>query len=113
MNTILYNKLLLQAQEAQEQGMNKLANIILKAVNLQSEENSSYSYKELNDDIHNDLWKAATKVMNYYDADSADAVKVNEIINMFAEKFIEELEKILEKDKVVKGPFEPNVFGEE
>jgi transposase len=109
MNKLLYDKLLLQAEEAKEQGMIKLAEAILQTIHQDDED---LSYKELNNNIYNDLWKVASKIINYYDANNIDIIKVDNIINIIAYKFIDEVEVVLEKDKTIKGPFEPKVLGE-
>jgi len=113
LDTVIYNKLLLQAEEANDQGMVKLANSITEAVGPESKENNEqYSYASLQDDIHTDIWKIAAKLIAYYNPDSVDALKVNEDIITLAEKMTNELELTLGVEKVVRGPFEPSLPGE-
>jgi hypothetical protein len=113
LNKIVYNKLLLQADEAKEQGMKKLAQGILGALTAYpKDEHGSYASVELNDDIYRGLWALSTNVISYYDLESVDAEKVNEIIEIFAEKFISELETSLGVTEGTVGPLEPKLPGE-
>lgn len=114
LNKTVYHKLLLQAREAQEQGLNKLATGVLEAIGPHPEEDvKEYSYATLQQDLYNDFWKSAAKVVAYYDLDSVKAEKLNEIITACAEHFTSELEHTLEVEDVVKGPFEPQIPGED
>jgi hypothetical protein len=113
LDAVIYNKLLLQAEEANDQGMVKLANSIAEAIGSESREcDEQYSYSSLQDDIHTDIWKIATKLIAYYNPDSVDALKINEAITILAEKMTDELELTLGVDKIVRGPFEPSLPGE-
>ena len=114
LNVTIYNKLLAQAEEAKEQGMIKLADGILEAIgSFPAEEIQEYTYTQLNDDIHRDMWKIASKLMVYYDVTSADAEKVDQTIVSWASKLVFDLETTLGVDSVVKGPLEPPVPGED
>jgi len=113
LDSVIYNKLLLQAEEARDQGMVKLADAIVEAIGSEaSSEKQEYTYNELYSDIHHDLWKIAKKLMIYYDVDSVDALKVDAAIISWMSKTIDEIEKELEVDEVVKGPLEPKLPGE-
>lgn len=112
LNKTLYNKLLLQAEEAKDQDNKKLANAILYTIGSMSEdEDVEYSYSALKDDIYNNLWKLSGYLMKYYDLNSVDAEKINSIIEPMAENFIEILESELEISDTV-GPLEPKTPGE-
>lgn len=114
LNPTIYNKLLLQAEEAKSQGLTKLADGILNAIGSYPEEETiEYSYTQLQDQIHRDLWKLATHFITYYGIESADAEKLDETISICASKLTNELESTLGVDSVVKGPFEPKILGEE
>jgi hypothetical protein len=114
LNETIYNKLLAQAEEAKEQGMTKLAESILEAIgSFPADEVQEYSYTQLNDDIHRDMWKIASRLMVYYDVTSADAEKVDQAIVSWASKVVTDLEVALSVDSVVKGPLEPPVPGED
>ena len=111
-NKIIYNKLLLQAQEAKYQGLNTLASGIFNAIGAYpEEENIKYSYEELNEDVYKGLWKIAGNVIQYYDINRVDAEKVNNLIESFASQFIEELEGNIDIKSNI-GPLEPKVPGE-
>ena len=113
LNETIYNKLLLQLEEAKAQGLTKLAEGILGAVgDSPSQTDETYSYAELSDDIHKDLWKLATKVAYYNDLKSIDVEKVDATIVNFASKLLDELERALGTDSVVISPLEPKVPGE-
>jgi hypothetical protein len=113
LNAVVYNKLLLQAEEAKDQGLKKLAQGILGSLTpAPEEEKISYGSGDLNDDIYHGLWALSTNVLKYYDLESVDAEKVNEVIEIFAEKFISDLENTLGIDKGTIGPLEPTLPGE-
>jgi hypothetical protein len=114
LNKVIYNKLLLQAEEAREQGMIKLANVILNSIgSYPSDEPEKYSYLQLQEEIHNDMWKVATKLISYYDIKSSDVSKLDETLSSWASQLIDDLEITLNVDKVVKGPNEPLLPGED
>lgn len=114
LNDVIYKKLLLQAEEAKEQGMAKLANSIFEAIGSHPNDvETEYSCGELRDDINKDLWKMATRLMYYYDVESADAEKINTAIVSIASKLMNDLEIVLNVDDVIIGPLEPKLFGED
>lgn len=113
LNSIVYNKLLVQASEAKEQGITKLADNIYNAVGSHAEEDKSeYSYGQLNEDIHKEMWKLATNVINYYGLESVSCEKLDEVLESLANKFVSELEKSLNVDGIIVGPNEQPVPGE-
>ncbi len=114
LNSVVYNKLLAQAEEAKTQGLTKLAAGILGAIGAHpNDEVSEYSYQELQDDIHRDLWKVATRLLHYYDVDSLDAEKLDTEILVWAAKMVDGLEESLGVDSVLVGPLEPKVPGQD
>lgn len=113
LNKTVYEKLILQAEEAKEQNMIKLANAILSSLTSTPEtENVSYCIAELNRDVYHDLWKTATNILKYYDLDSVDAEKIDETIEIFASKFISELEHTLSIPEGTIGPLEDKLPGQ-
>lgn len=108
MNSILYNKLLLQAEEAEKRGMIKLAEAVKESVDLNSDE---YSYDQLQDDIHQDMWKIASKILTYYDINSVDIEKLDKSLESWATKLVDDLEITLDTNHL-KSPMEPKVPGE-
>jgi hypothetical protein len=112
-NCIIYNKLLLQAEEAESQGLVKLAESIRNAIGEKPENDICfYSYRDLEDDITNKLWELACCVLKYYDLKSVDAQQINSLVESYSSKFLSELEQLLNTDKIKVGPLEPEVPGE-
>ncbi len=112
LNETIYRKLYAQAEEAKAKGMTKLASDIFEAIGPYSnEEKSEYSYAQLQEDIHRDLWKVATRLLHYYDLKSVDAEKLDEEIIRWASNLTDDLEHTLKIDSVV-GPLEPKLPGE-
>lgn len=114
LNKTIYSKLLLIAEEAKERGMTKLASGICEAIgSCPADEVEQYSYAELQNDIHKDIWKIASRLMVYYDLESVNAEKLDQTIIAWAAKMTDDLEVTLDVDTVVKGPNEPKVPGED
>lgn len=109
MNEILYERLKLIAEEAQEQGMTKLAEAIEES--LPQEKKSSYSYEELQDDVHKDLWKIASKLMVYYDLQMIQPENLDRSLISWASRLIDDIEKTLEVN-ALNNPLEEKVAGE-
>ena len=113
LDSVIYNKLLIQAHEAKDQGRVKLADAIFEAIGSESRvESEQYAYSDLQNDIHQDLWKVATRIINYYGLNSADATKIDEAIIHWASRTIDELENTLDVSDIIQGPLEPKVPGE-
>jgi len=113
-NKTLYNKLLLQAEEAKNHGMVKLASDVINSIEaFPEEEAKEYSRKEMQDDVSADVWKVATRVFNYYQVKSADIEILNKIIIQSSEQLISNLEKAINLKKDLIGKSEPLVPGEE
>jgi hypothetical protein len=112
-NTIIYKKLLAQAEEAKEQGLITLSENILNSIgSYPDEEKEEYTYSKMKNDIHQDLWKMATRIIHYYDIQSVDAVKLNEELTEACNSMIEGLEGTLKVNSIIKGPSEPKLPGE-
>jgi hypothetical protein len=113
-NPIIYKKLVAQAEEAKNQQMVKLANGILSAVGPDpDEERLPYSYSQLKDDLYNDMWKVATRLINYHDLKSIDAEKLHSELESCAGAILDELESALGLSNVIKTAMEPELFGED
>lgn len=111
LNEIVYRRLLLQAEEAKERGLHKLANGVLNSLGpMPEDEEVKYSYGELQDDIYKGMWKLAMHVIKYHDVDSVDAERMNEALETLASQLIDNLEEALAVDSV--GPLDPKVPGE-
>jgi hypothetical protein len=112
-NAVVYHKLLIQAQEAKIQNLEKLADAILGAVGaLPEDEPVHYNYEQLKDDIYQDMWKLAMNVIKYHDIESADAGRINDRLEVFADKFLDEIESALNVGHVIAGPLESALPGE-
>jgi hypothetical protein len=112
-NPVIYRKLLAQAEEAKAQGLIVLADGILNAIgSYPDDEKAEYSYSQMKDDIHRDMWKMATRLMHYYDIESADAVKLDDNLVTWCSEIIDNLEQTLNVNSVIKGPLEPKLPGE-
>lgn len=113
-NPIIYKKLLAQAEEAKSQGLVALADGILSAIgSYPDDEKEEYTYSQMKNDIHSDMWKIATRLMHYYDIKSADAVKMDENLMVWCSEIIDDLESALDVSSVIKGPLEPKLPGED
>ena len=112
-NSIIYNKLLLQAEEAKDQNLTKLASDILLALGDAPEDHVvKYSFSEMEDDVNSGLWEVVSCILKYYDMESVDAEKLNSIIELYSSKFIQEITEFLNKENVKVGPLEPDVLGQ-
>lgn len=110
---VLYKKLYLQAEEAKDLGLTKLASGIFQAIGpLAEEELSEYSYHELKEDIYVGLWKLSANVMKYYDVDGVQSEKLHDLIEDFTEEFINKIEEQIGVEPSDVGPLEPKVLGE-
>jgi hypothetical protein len=113
LNSVIYNKLMLQAKEAEAQGLVKLAHNIFGVIcGSPDDEKIQYSIGEMQDEVQQELWKLASNVLKYYDTQSVDALKLNGVIELLTDKFIEDVKSAIHADPVIAGPFEPPVPGE-
>lgn len=113
-NQTVYKKLLAQAEEAKEQGFEKLADGIINAIgSYPNDEIEEYTYAQLQDDLHRDLWKVATRLVYYYDLQSVDALKLEQTLVSWASNMLNDLEVTLNVDNVIVGATEPKVPGQE
>lgn len=113
LNSIIYNKLFIQAQEAKTQGLDKLASGIMSALGpVPEDENVQYDFHQVKSEVYDGMWKLATHIIKYYDVESADAGKLHNSLEALADRFVEELEKSLGVEDVIVGPLEPALPGE-
>lgn len=113
LNSVIYNKLLVQSEEAKEQNLIKLADGVSGAIENGTEtEFSEYSYSQLNEDVYNSLWKLATNVLYYHGTDAIDVKKIDEVISSMASTLIDQLEEAMDTENVIVGALEPKVPGE-
>ena len=113
-NPVIYKKLLAQAEEAREEGFTVLAESILNAIgSYPDEEKEEYAYSKMKSDIHQDMWKIATRLMHYYDIESTNATKLDESLTVWCSEMINDLEETLKVNSIIKGPLEPKLPGED
>lgn len=113
-NSSLYNKIILQAEEAKQLGMSKLASDALLSIgSFPEEEIEDYSHEEMTQDIHSDLWKSASKIFNYYNIKDLDIETFNKVVEACASDFISRMEKSLNKTAFDSNSKEPKVIGQE
>lgn len=113
LNSVVYNKLLLQAEEAKDQDMVKLASGIVGAIGPQPENiKVSYNFNELQGDMYQGLWKLAACVIKYHDLESVDAEKMHEVLESLASKIIMDVETSLGVDDTMVGPLEDDLPGQ-
>lgn len=113
LNSIIYNKLLLQAREAKTQEMNKLSSAVMGAIGpVPEDESVHYDREQLKDELYNGMWKLATHVIKYHDVHGADVLKLHDRLEALADKFLDEVETSLDVDDVVAGPLETPLPGE-
>jgi hypothetical protein len=114
LNSTMYHKMLLQAEEAKDREMTKLASGVLEALGPTPEEDIvSYNYSELEQDIYGQLWKAAMSVAKYYDIQSADIEKIGQVLEDVSEQLIRQVETAINVKENVVGPLEEKVPGQE
>jgi hypothetical protein len=109
------NRLVAQADEAEVQGLTKIAEHLTNQIeknDVRPTENFySYAEYELENDVENILWNAAIRVIDFHDR-PFNAVDVYEEVNRVAKELVTNLRiKIGAIDGV--GAFEPDLLGEE
>lgn len=113
LNEVIYKKLVLQAEEAKELGLNKLGNAVLSSVGAtprEVEEKITVTAEEMKEKIYTNLWKAAMEVLVYHDLESADIQKLDDTIAYLTDKFVLEVQGTLDVEDI--GKLEPKLPGE-
>jgi hypothetical protein len=109
------NRLVAQAEEAEIQGLTKVAEHLTNQIEKNdvrpTESFYSYAESELENDVEATLWDAAIRVVDFHDR-PFNATDIYEEVNRVAKEFITNLRvKIGAIDGV--GAFEPSLLGEE
>lgn len=92
----VYNKIVLQAEEARELGFTKLANNVLSVVGAAPrDEEIIYNEYDLIADADAVLWKIAMNVIAYHDLKSVDIQKIEEVIDELGVLAVSKIENIL------------------
>ena len=114
-STHLRDKLLLQAQEAHQQGLTKLGEGVIAAVatpfSPALEVSETFNYYELTEAVQYGLWLGAMQVANYHDLPNLDIQKMEPIIVEAAAQFIQQIERSYDVEEKL-GPFEEKVMGQ-
>jgi hypothetical protein len=109
-NEILIERLKAQANEADYQGLKKLANIVFKVTdNIGVEELSSAS---INDKAYEQLWAVAANIISMHGVHNVNIEKIDEEIIRMAEKVVDGLEIAVCGEIRAKGENEERVPGE-
>lgn len=113
LNSIIYGKLMLQAEEARDRDMLKLASDILASVELGPDDSKiEYSSEDLNNDIQEGLWKLAACVMKYHDIQSVDVEKMDDCLKLAGMTVRSMACTAIDLAYDDVGPLEPKVLGE-
>lgn len=113
LNKIAHQRLLLQAEEAEERGLHQLSTGILSMIKAAAEDSKEeYSYEDMSAEIYQGLWELASKVAKYYDVENIEAEKLDEVIETLAEDLISQVEEAMQVESNQVGPFESKVPGE-
>lgn len=110
LNKKIYDRLILQAEEAKELGLQKLADGIVSAMPptpVDNEEKYNVSEAELNDFVYKQLWKVALNIVSFYDAKSIDVEKISDTLNYLGEKIKNDIERSLGKYGCISDLEEP------
>jgi len=110
-----FNRLVIQAEEAEKQKLTKIATNLTKQVEKVSvrPDDASYIYAQssLSEDVEVSLWDAAIRISDFHNA-SVDAVEMQGLIETFAKALIKEIEIKANCEHGV-GAYEPSVPGED
>lgn len=110
-STDLYDRLVESAKEASEQGLTQLGENVLKIAGPISEDNLTYSHAELEEDLYNNVLKAALAYVNYYNKKEADLKQINNVVQYTCNVLASELKTELNINEIL-GPFEEKVPGQ-
>ena len=115
LNTVIYNKIILQAEQARELGMEKLSEAIFSTIGAVSKDDSEiddYSLAKLEDDVSKLLWKISYRIMDYYNLESVDVKKVEASVDDLTLLIMDELKYAMNIEKTISKK-EPRVMGQE
>jgi hypothetical protein len=113
----LFNRLLAQAQEAELQGLSKIAegltDQIEKNSHLVRKDDSFYLYneEEFRNDLNSQLWNIIIRAADFYGVGKFDAVVTQELIDKTAQILVEDFCNTVGINHGV-GAYEENVPGE-
>ncbi len=114
-NDVLYKKLILQAEEAKMQGLEKTASNILESLtneDLIEKPSEDYSYEDLKEEFSKSILDLAIKVTKYHNLESLDYSKLESFANDASDELIEKIEDVLGVEAGEVGPFDKKTMGE-
>lgn len=114
LNSVIYNKLILQAEEAKNQGLEKLADNVISSMDSFPREDGeivTISNNELSSEIDKKLWSIAMDYIKYHDLQSVDIQKVAEFVKEMSEKIGSTINSTLQINSNI-GPLEPKLAGQ-
>lgn len=110
----LMERLVAQAEEAEIRGLTKVASHLTEKIEISPVRSDSddytYSKDSLKSDVESKLWDAAIRVSDFHNK-SIDSKDVQDVIETYAEKIIDELQVIAGIRHGV-GNYEPTLPGE-
>ena len=113
LNSVVYQKIVLQAQEAKLREMRKLASAVLNGLGPNpAEDKIVYSARDLKEDIYQGLWKLAFNVIGYHDLDSADIEKLDKAVAYAVDNFVKVIEHAMDVESKI-GPNELKLISQE
>lgn len=111
----LKNRLILQSEEAEIQGLTKIASHLIDQAEILDvrADNESYTYsnEDFQNDVENSIWKAVVRFADFHNV-TVDAIQAQNIVEKVASDLISELRVKTGTIHGV-GAFEPTVSGEE
>jgi hypothetical protein len=109
----LKKRLLAQAVEANNMGLEKTAELIVTDLETTPERSDddhyTYSSEELQQDVEQLVYTAALRVQDYFNK-TADAREVTDLTESFAQDLIDQVRHVIGGNVI--GPYEPQVPGE-
>lgn len=111
----LFDRLNAQAQEAEVQGLSKIAEHLTAQLekNTPREDNAFYLYAtvDFEKDVEQEIWDAILRVADFHNI-QVDAVEAQQIVEKFAAKLVREVELTFCPEQYGVGVFEPTLPGE-
>lgn len=110
-----FNRLIVQAEEAEKQKITKIASNLTKQIEKASvrPDDASYLYAEssLKEDVESCLWDAALRIADFHNT-TVDAVEIQGVIEAYSQHLIREIQVKANCEHGI-GAYEPTVPGEE
>jgi len=111
--SLMYNKLAVQASEAANLGLNKVAEALDNCLEVSVRPDGelySYAQDEIQADVEKNIWQAMIRTADYYGS-TFDAANMQKVVEKLAANLMEEVRKDVGNTSGV-GAYEPTVPGE-